>query len=55
MVKALGKTATVVIGSTVPINISYPDDEKIGYVPVQAKVGPLLKHLKIGFKSPGLN
>ena len=39
MVKALGKTATVVIGSTVPINISYPDDEKIDIIDIGEELG----------------
>lgn len=34
IVKALGKTATVVTGSTYPINISYPDDENFDIVDV---------------------
>lgn len=34
IVKALGKTATVVTGSTYPINISYPDDDNFDIVDV---------------------
>jgi len=32
MAKALGKTATVVIGSTVPINITYPNDDNFDII-----------------------
>lgn len=32
IVKALGKSATVVIGSTFPVNISYPDDKNFDIV-----------------------
>ena len=39
MVKALGKTATVVIGSTVPINITYLDDDKFDIIDVGADKG----------------
>ena len=34
MVKALGGTATIVTGSTYPINISYPDDPKFDIIDV---------------------
>ena len=34
MVKALGGTATIVTGSTYPINISYPDDSKFDIIDV---------------------
>ena len=37
--KALDKTATVVIGSTVPINISYPNDDKIDIIDIGADKG----------------
>jgi len=39
MAKALDKTATVVIGSTVPINISYPDDDKFDIIDIGAENG----------------
>ena len=39
MAKALEKTATVVIGSTVPINISYPDDDKFDIIDIGAELG----------------
>jgi len=34
IVKALGKTATIVTGSTYPVNISYPDDDKFDIIDV---------------------
>ena len=34
MAKALGTTCTSVIGSTYPINISYPDDDKFDIIDV---------------------
>ena len=34
MVKALGGSATIVTGSTYPINISYPDDPKFDIIDV---------------------
>jgi len=37
--KAVGKTATVVIGSTVPINITYLNDDKIDIIDVGAENG----------------
>jgi hypothetical protein len=37
--KALDKTATVVIGSTVPINITYPNDDKFDIIDVGADKG----------------
>jgi hypothetical protein len=39
MAKALDKTGTVVIGSTVPINITYPDDDKFDIIDVGAENG----------------
>ena len=39
MAKALNKTATVVIGSTVPINISYPNDDDIDIIDIGAETG----------------
>jgi len=40
IVKALiNKTATVVIGSTVPINISYPNDDKFDIIDIGAETG----------------
>ncbi len=39
MAKALEQTATVVIGSTVPINITYPNDEKFDIIDVGADKG----------------
>ena len=39
MAKALGKTATVVIGSTVPINISYPNDDNIDIIDIGKENG----------------
>lgn len=32
--KALGKTATIITGSTYPVNISYPDDDKFDIIDV---------------------
>jgi arylamine N-acetyltransferase len=37
--KAVDKTATVVIGSTVPINISYPNDDKFDLIDIGAETG----------------
>ena len=34
IVKALGKTATIVTGSTYPVNISYPDDDNFDIIDV---------------------
>jgi len=37
--KALDKTATVVVGSTVPINITYPNDDKFDIIDIGAETG----------------
>jgi hypothetical protein len=37
--KALDKTATVVVGSTVPINITYPNDDKFDIIDIGAEKG----------------
>ena len=34
IVRALGKTATIVAGSTYPVNISYPDDDNFDIIDV---------------------
>lgn len=39
MAKALGKTVTSVIGSTFPVNISYPDDPDVDIIDLGAKNG----------------
>jgi len=39
MAKALNKTATVVVGSTVPINITYLDDDKFDIIDIGEELG----------------
>ena len=39
MAKALNKTGTVVVGSTVPINITYPNDDKFDIIDIGEELG----------------
>ncbi len=45
--KALDKTATVVIGSTVPINITYPDDDKFDVIDIGADKGRIYSPIRL--------
>jgi len=47
MVKALDKTATVVVGSTVPINITYPDDDKFDVIDIGADKGRIYSPIRL--------
>ena len=47
MVKALGKKATVVIGSTVPINITYPDDDNFDIIDIGKEKGRIYSPIRV--------
>ena len=49
MVKALGKTASVVIGSTVPINITYPDDDNFDIIDIGKEKGRIYSPIRVSF------
>ena len=49
MVKALGKTATVVIGSTVPINITYLDDDNFDIIDMGEEKGRVYSPIRVSF------
>ena len=47
IVKALDKTATVVIGSTVPINITYPDDDNFDIIDIGKEKGRIYSPIRV--------
>ena len=49
MAKALGKTATVVIGSTIPINITYLDDDNFDVLDMGAEKGRTYSPIRVSF------
>ena len=49
MVKALNKTATVVIGSTVPINITYLDDDNMDILDMGHEKGRTYSPIRVSF------
>lgn len=49
MAKALSKTATVVIGSTVPINITYQDDDDFDIIDMGKEKGRVYAPIRVSF------
>ena len=49
MAKALGKTATVVIGSTIPINITYLDDDNVDILDMGEEKGRTYSPIRVSF------
>ena len=49
MAKALGKTATVVIGSTIPINITYLDDDNFDILDMGEEKGRTYSPIRVSF------
>ena len=49
IVKALDKTATVVIGSTVPINISYPENDKFDILDIGNDKGRIYSPIRVTY------
>ena len=47
IVKALDKTATVVTGSTVPINITYPDDDNFDIIDIGKEKGRIYSPIRV--------
>ena len=49
IVKALSKTASVVVGSTVPINITYPDDDNFDIIDIGKEKGRIYSPIRVSF------
>ncbi len=47
IVKALSKTASVVVGSTVPINITYPDDDNFDIIDIGKEKGRIYSPIRV--------